>query len=90
MRLAEVRQGSRELFPAKTANRANIVGRGSERQEPTQGMGLTDRSGKKRTGKDETDPCRYREAEGIGVPGKQTAAALILHLLHKKGVSLKS
>ena len=53
-------------------------------------MGLTERSGKKRTGKDETDLCRYREAEGIGVPGKQTAAALILHLLHKKGVSLKS
>ena len=51
-------------------------------------MGLTERSGKKRTGKDETDLCRYREAEGIGVPGKQTAAALILHLLHKKGVSL--
>ena len=87
MRLAEVRQGRRELFPAKTANRANIVGRGSERQEPTQGMGLTDGSGKERTGKDETANCRYREAEGIRAPGKQTAAALILHLFNKKGLA---
>ena len=39
-------------------------------------MGLTERSGKKRTGKDETDLCRYREAEGIGVPGVAARAIL--------------